>query len=407
MVKGIRHVLLCRGRRDKEKVKEHTDWLDLPEGQWTKEGSRDTANAWWDRHLSRILIEDIESHEEAKAIAGIVTDSAKHLGLSLDSSVTAELIDNSDRIGRASPKTKFLSHWQKEFLDSKKSDKQRGPGRFDNLKRSIDRFAAFIGGGARVEAVTESAYQKFYDQLMAGDFSDYFRRDTMRDVKTFIAFLWQQRALNEELRNLDTVKVKVVDPAVQHFTADELREILTNATGPVRLFVWLFANCGMRQKDVSSITHSMFDGKYLTRKRGKTQDHARAPRVSHLLWPETLKLIAEHRTVGKGSELMFLQPNGKPWVLDDDLNENDRRRRDDNFAELWHDFTKEHPQRLPAKYIRGSAANLITGNNQISLQVKFLGDVASGVILKHYVDPPQAELDKALTRLRKSILGNG
>jgi integrase len=402
-INKVRWRLLCRAREPGDEDKVNTGWLGLPRSQWTKEGSRDAANAWWARNIAATQIDDPEAFAEMEELAKVVSDSTAQLGLPRGSSLTRELIDRSSEITRASPNT-TLRAWRDEFLKLKKADGNRGAGRFDNLKRSIDRFVEFIGEGVSVSQVKEAKYREFFVQVKQGSHSEYYKRDRIRDVRTFIRFLWQERQI-EEIRNLDSLKVKVVDPAVQHFTAEELRAILANSTGTVRLFVWLFANCGMRQKDVSSITHSMFDGKYITRKRGKTADHARAPRVSHLLWPETLQLIAEHRTVGNGSELMFLQPNGKPWVLDEGLNKNDRRRRDDNFAELWRDFAKEHPQRLPAKHIRGSAANLITGNNQLSLQVKFLGDVPSGVVLKHYVDPPQADLDKAITQLRKTILG--
>lgn len=402
-VKGVRWRLLCRARRQDEE-KAATGWLGLPETQWTRAGSLEAANRWWEQNLTRALIDDPESHQEAKAIAGVVMASAARLGIPPASPLAAELIQNVNDIERISVQATSLRHWRDQFFALKKSDGNRGAGRFDNLKRSIDRFVSFIGENSSVSRVKESKYREFFVNVTQGAHGDYYKRDTIRDVRTFIRFLWQERQI-EEIRNLSSLTVRVVDPAVQHFTAAELRAILTNAAGPLRLFVWLFANCGMRQKDVSSLRHSMFDGKYITRKRGKTEFHARAPKVSHLLWPETLALITEHRTAGSGSDLMFLQPNGKPWVLDDALNANDRRHRDDNFAELWRDFVVDHPQRLPAKHIRGSAANLIEGSNQLSLQVKFLGDVPSGVVLKHYVDPPQAQLDRAVTQLRKVLVG--
>jgi len=400
-VKGVRWRLLCRARRPNEE-KAATGWLGLPEGQWTRAGSLEAANEWWEQNLTRTLIDDPELHEDVKAIAAIVTGSAARLGISSGSPLAAALIDNVDDIERVPTKTTLLRHWRDQFFSLKKSDGNRGPGRFDNLKRSIDRFVAFIGESAAVERVKESRYREFFVQVSQSSHSDYYKRDTIRDARAFIRFLWQERQI-EEIRNLNSLTVRVVDPAVQHFTAAELRSILATARGPLRLFVWLFANCGMRQKDVSSLRHSMFDGKYITRKRGKTQAHARSPEVSHLLWPETLAMVREHCTKGDGSELMFLQPNGKPWVLDEDLNEKDRRRRDDNFAELWRDFVADNPQRLPAKHIRGSSANLIEGKNQLSLQVKFLADVPSGVVLKHYVDPPQEQLDKAVVRLRQAL----
>ena len=387
--------------------KPNTGWLGLPENLWTKEGSWAAANAWWEANTIQTvdlpegaadLMATAEKVKMAAAMLGVPTPEAAGL-VGLVPAMKAKLAGE-----------KLLSHWQTTFLDTAKSDGQRRAGRFDNLKRSVDRFCASLGDGAPVGAVTEETYHSFYSALTKAGHSDYYTRDTMRDVKTFVTFLWAQRAIKEQLRNLDTLKVRVVDREQQHFEASELRAILNTAHGHLRLFVWLFANCGMRQKDVSSITHAMYKGGYITRKRGKTQDHANAPKVSHKLWPETIALIEQYKTEGKGNDLLFRQPNGNPWVLDEALNENDRRCRDDNFAELWRDFTAAHPQRLAAKYMRGSAANLLTSvgtaaTNQLSLQVKFLADVPSGVVLKHYIDPPQPDLDKAVTALRTTILG--
>ncbi|WP_254513860.1 hypothetical protein [Anatilimnocola floriformis] len=401
MVRGVRWRLLCRPQM-RDENKPHTGYLGLPESQWTKEGSQAAANDWWEKHQVPVQPNPVEELNQKVAVigraidrAGIVDPSPATLDAFVDEFVSGKLVESKT--------AQTVGKWRDEFLALKKADGGRRSGRFDNLKRAVDRFVASLPDGAGVDAVTEENYRKFFKAITSADHSAYYKHDTLQDVKTFIKFLYQERQLSEPLRNLDSLKVKIVDHAVQSFTVEELRLILRDATGPLRLFVWLFANCGMRQKDVSSITHAMYAGGYLTRKRGKTADHARAPKVSHKLWPETLALIEQHRTTGKGSDLLFLQENGKPWVMDDTLNKNERRCRDDNFAALWRDFVETHPQRLPAKHLRGSAANLIQGNNQISLQVKFLADVPSGVILKHYIDPTQEQLDEAITGLRTTI----
>lgn len=400
MVHGIRWRLLCRnGIFDPNKP--HIGYLNLPRSLWTKEGSRESANAWWDSNLIATQVRDPELHAALKATLQSVQAAVDRTGFPVDSEVTEAITDQLRITRPASSANKLmLEYWKKEYLALKREDGQRGAGRFDNLQRSITRFVEEIGPSSTVNAITEEKYRRFCHALLKAELSGAYKRDTISDVRGFLRFLWEERLI-PELRNLLSIKARVVDSEVQHFTADELRAMLTTATGPLRLFVWLFTNCGMRQRDVATITPAMFDGKYITRKRSKTQDHANAPKVSHVLWPETLALVNEHRS--QGGELLFLQPNGKPWVTDAELNENGRRCRDDNFAELWKEFTAVHPQRLPAKYIRGSAANLITGNNQFSLQLKFLANVPTGVAHKFYVDPPQKDLDRAVMQLRKSL----
>ncbi|QDU25883.1 hypothetical protein ETAA8_09550 [Anatilimnocola aggregata] len=408
MVRGVRWRLLCRPKMLGED-KPNTGWLGLPEAQWTKEDSWAAANAWWETNAIRAVELPVGAFE-LMAKAEQFKNVAATLGVSLEAPEAKNLWEVLPAIPKVAS-NKGIAHWQKEFLDLKKSDGQRRSGRYDNLKRSVDRFCASLGDGAPVAAVTEENYRKFYSSIMKAGHSDYFTRDTVRDVKTFVNFLWQNRAIKEELRNLDSLKVRVVDREQKHFSANELRALLTKADGHLKLFVFLFANCGMRQKDVSSITHAMYKDGYITRKRGKTINTTpNAPKVSHKLWPETIELIEQFRTKGKGDDLLFVQENGKPWVLDDELNENDRRKRDDNFTGLWRDFIATNPQPHAAKFIRGSAANLLNPSgaiqtNQLSLQVKFLADVPSGVVLKHYIDPTQPELDTAVNALRVLILG--
>ena len=436
MVAGTTWVLMCRGQKPGE-VKANTGWLGIDERYWTKEGSAAAAGEWWKKrwikaatvtdsdgrvlNLAEGVLPDevVEATDKLKTKVAKVKRAMERLGhpgaktlrlvhmadydpsQTMSPDLLAAMFANVDDMTEpVTPDDKKLTFWRTQFLELKKGDGQRGAGRWDNLKRSVDRFVNSLGADATVDHVTEASYRNFYTQLMTSDSGDYFKRDTLRDAKTFINFLYQERQLNEPLRNLDSLKVQVADKAIEHFTADELRAMLKNASGPVKLFVYLFCNCGMRQKDVSTITHAMFDGKHITRKRGKNKKFKSAPTICYTLWPETIALINEHKSKGKGDDLLFVQPNGNQWVLDG-KNDDGSRKRDDNFAGLWRAFVAEYPQRLDAMDVRGSAANLIVGG--LSLQIMFLSDVPSGVVLKHYIQPTQPEFDKALAELRKTL----
>ena len=74
------------------------------------------------------------------------------------------------------------------------------------------------------------------------------------------------------------------------FEADELRNILSAATGPLKAMVLLAINCGFGQTDCSSIptTALDLDGGWLTFPRPKTAVARRCP-----LWPETVAALRE------------------------------------------------------------------------------------------------------------------
>lgn len=406
MVKGVRWRLLCRHQKPGE-AKDNTGWLGLSESDWTEARSQAAANAWWDQQAKpKVLfpegqakfVDDINKLNQTLDKAGIenTADNKQFI---------RQIFDNIDKVQNVTQKGKKVKDWADAYLVGKLADK-KSPGRYDNLKRSIRKFVESVGADSPVTAIDWQAWDNLSNKIRAGDLSDSYKRDIISDCRNFVRWL-ERREIIPEVKNIAETKIKVRSKKIKHFTKDELQLLLKQSKSMLNCFLLFFANCGFRQIDVATLTHSMIANGYVTRKRAKTED-TDAPIVSWKLWPETIKAINKFKTDSKDPDaLLFTRDNGLPWVIEE-LNEKDNRSRDDVFRrDLWLPFNAKHKSRLPTDLMRGSCANLMKTDsdrtNQISVQTKYLGLSPSGIALKHYIDPPQEDLDAAVMRLREVL----
>lgn len=94
------------------------------------------------------------------------------------------------------------------------------------------------------------------------------------------------------------------------FKADEVRQLLDHAAGPIRTFILLGINCGYGQSDCSalsaaSVTRAVADG-VLTFDRPKTGIERETT-----LWPETIEAL---KATANTSGPAFLTERGNRWV---------------------------------------------------------------------------------------------
>ncbi len=403
MVRGTRWRLLCRGQKPGE-IKENTGYLNLPESQWSKSGSMAAANAWWDSFTTltpeqlaecQALADKIAKFDRAMQKAGIPrTDEMKPLA--------KELFLALDKLPDDTPAGTTLEYWSQQYFTYKLAQ-NRSPGRFDNLKRSIERFVKSIGASQPVKAINWNTWDTFEVEVRNSGLGETTQRDVISDVRQFVRWL-ERRDIVPPVKNLSETHIKISAKAIEHFSRNELRELLSKSNGILRCFLLLFCNCGFRQSDVATLTPAMLKGGYITRQRAKTKG-TNAPTVSWKLWSETLDAISHHKSTG---HLLFTRDGGQPWVVEK-LNEKQKRGRDDAFRrELWTPFAKDHSIRLSSDKIRASCANLLKTSsehtNSLSVQIKYLGQSPSGVALRHYIDPSQSDLDDAVMSIRALLL---
>ena len=404
MIKGIRWRLLCRGQKSGEE-KANTGYLDLPESDWTESRSLKAANEWWENWSPLTPAQLAECHDIADQIAKFdrIMKKAGIPKKEETKELARQILENLDTIEEPIAKGKSVQYWIGKYQAGKLAAKP-SPGRYDNLKRSLRKFSDSVGETAPVTDIDWQAWDDFVVAIKSGSLASSTQRDTLSDSREFIRWL-ERRDIVPAVKNLTETKTHVKLSKIEHFTKDELRKILQDSTGLLHCFLLLFANCGFRQSDVASLTPEMYDGKYITRKRKKAED-TNAPIVSWSLWEETIEAIEQYKE--KSGKLLFVRNNGKEWVIEK-LNKDDNRGRDDAFySDLWKPFKEELKLRLSCGDIRGSCANLLKTDsrytNQLSLQIKYMGQSPSGVALKYYIDPPQEDLDDAIMSLRKTLI---
>lgn len=400
MVRGKRWRLLCRAQRPGE-IKERTVWLGLPESQWTATGSQAAANEWWRKNDSQTLSPELM--ERVQKVAKLVR-AIDRVGLPLNDESIAAINPLLDQIEEPppTPTHETVKYWAEKYLELKLPKlKDRTPARYDNLKRSIFKMVASVGADKTITAINWQAWDAFEIAVKSSGMGEYGIRDAISDCRGFIRHLMRRKII-PPVENIAESKIKIRPKRIEYFSPEELRRMLSESDGMLRVFLLLFCNCGFRQKDVATLTPEMLNEKsgYITRQRSKVE-YTDAPIVSWKLWPETLKAIQQLRNK---TGLVLTRANGLPWVVEG-LNEKQNRKRDDAFRrELWLDFAERLDLKLSADAIRRSCANLLTTNstttNQISIQIKFLGQVPSGVASRHYIDPQQPEMDAAVMGLR-------
>src|ERR1700735_2830266 len=96
----------------------------------------------------------------------------------------------------------------------------------------------------------------------------------------------------------------------------EVRRLIDQAPGQLKLHLMLMIICGMTQIDISDLSLEQVDWETerIIRKRSKTDDHPNVPTVNHKLWSLTFELLRQYRQ--PSGERALLTLSGLPWVRD-------------------------------------------------------------------------------------------
>jgi integrase len=163
-------------------------------------------------------------------------------------------------------------------------------------------------------------------------------------------------------------------------------------------------NCGMTQKDVSDLRVSEVDWEVgrIARKRSKTREFEKVPRVDYLLWPETLRLLGQERA-GDSSDRVLLNSNGSPFWTED-MGDDEKYRKTDNVKNAFDRLKATTGIKKPMKSLKKTSASLIRNNeNFASLESLFLGHAPQSMSDKHYAQVPQGLLDRAMEWLGREL----
>jgi hypothetical protein len=287
------------------------------------------------------------------------------------------------------------------------------PDRHANVAGCLAHFTAFLGEKADIGLIDQDRLDGFYRFCLgkvaakrmdakAGWSADYARA-TFAVARTWIRWLWEKGTLEVPPRNLDSRGFTFGAPAkrVPTWTVEDVRRVIREAPGKLKLCLLLMVNIGATQADVSNLKNEEVrwaEGRVI-RKRSKTRDCENVPTVNYKLWPSTFALLERYRSEG---ELALRTDSGKPYVRKELVN--GKLVKSDNIASNYAHLKRRLKFQKPLKQLRKTAASLLESHETYGrLTSLFLGHSPRSMKDRSYAAPPRELLDEAVTWLGEQL----
>ena len=283
-------------------------------------------------------------------------------------------------------------------------------GQHVNLARCLLNFRDFIGPELHVEKMDGNALEGYFLELSsevkkrredpqkkAGMSPDYAAKH-LAVARSFIRYLWRKELVALP-RNIDSKEFgfKKGSKSVPTMTVEEVRNLIENATGQLKLHLLLMVNTGMTQKDIADLKDSEVDWENgrIIRKRSKTEDHEDVPVVNYKLWPLTAELLRRYRS---GTEIVLVTRGGARWAWEK-LMEDGKYRTSDNIATNYNHLKKrlkaKGVEARPLKLLRKTSATRIESHREYGRYVShFLGHSPRTIKDRHSSAPSQELFDE-------------
>ncbi|MEM6257464.1 MAG: hypothetical protein AAGI37_04040 [Planctomycetota bacterium] len=293
-------------------------------------------------------------------------------------------------------------------------------GRYATLLVHLEKFCNWAHDGQPVgeqepAAIRTSMLSQWHihllEQIGAETFSPKYANDLLSSVKQFISWAWEQEkcGLPRNLRS-KSLTIPIPKKRPQHMKLSDIRRLLEVASDRTTLYILLALNTGMTAKDISDLHPDELNVRKgtITRARSKTRRHANAPTVTYKLWPQTIKLLKQHRQ--KQGDRVLLTMKGDPlvrsWIKDDG-----KAAKVDSIRLAWLRAIKatgrDDQQEVKGtfKLLRATGANLIEQSGKFNgAATLYLAHSPGTVADQHYLASNQKSLDNAVEWLGKKIM---
>jgi integrase len=415
--------------------------LNAPE---TKEGSCRQANAWWSAKKAELdgyvpaptvpgspaavaallqawaghalttpeeagaALLDFMHHFKDKPLPPVVVQAA------LGPERVAQLEAGADRLlaGPPPPPDRSLSAQVERWGGIQQAQVAAGnltADRCDNNRIALCHFRDWCGT-ATLEEVDAQRLHDFYlhcigrvqerqaDPAGKAGWSAEYAKKVFATARSFLRFLWESELIPLP-RNIDSKAFRFGNGAkpVPTWTVEEVRRVITEAPGKLKLALLLMVNTGATQTDVSDLLDTEVDwvAATITRKRSKTSDHENVPTVCHKLWPVTFALLQKYRS---GQGRVLLTESGKPYVRKELVA--GKLVKSDNIASNYAHLKRRLGFKKPLKQLRKTSASLLESHPVYGrLTTLFLGHSPRSLKDRHYAAPSQPLLDEAVAWL--------
>jgi integrase len=379
---------------------------------------------WWEGEVAlaggveraRQLYDEVYQMFIGMLMAGhpIPKDMADHLG-----ATKAEELTKAARVLRLEAVSKDTSAGgvAASYLETRLTYYRAGQlsaKKYSEKKTLVGHFVEFLGAGLDVATLDGAKWDSYIRHVLsrlkpAGPWGPDRARNAVTAARELVRWCYEQGLLEELPRNLqrrfrvkDTTGERARRRKEATWTAEEFKGVLSQATGRMRLFLLLMANCGFTQIDISDLKDSEVDwglGK-ITRRRSKTGHLDQVPEVTYTLWPSTLALLREYRS---GGPVVLVPEQGAryvaAWVDEAGVkHETDTIRGPLRYLQKQIGFMK------PLKGLRKMGPTLLATHPEYSQYGQhFLGHATDNTADSHYVTPSQERFEAALLWLGRQL----
>jgi integrase len=313
----------------------------------------------------------------------------------------------------AGPATTTLGAASEGFLTGQLANHRAGQlsaKKFNEKKTLVGYFVEFLGAGLDFATLDGAKWESYLRHVLSklkpvGPWGPDRAQNAVTAARELVRWSYESGYLAELPRNLQR-RFKVKDrtgerskkKAAATWTAEEFKWVLSHATGRMRLFLLLMANCGFTQIDISDLKDAEVDWGLgqITRRRSKTRHLDQRLEVTYTLWPSTLSLLREYRS---GRPVVLLTEKGTPYVTSSVDSEGVKHEKDGirgNFAR----FQENIGFRKPLKGLRKMLPTLLATHAEFGRYAQyFLGHASNNTADTHYVTPSQERFEAALSWL--------
>lgn len=328
-----------------------------------------------------------------------------------------------DRIQRDAPPVNVddtISAHVDAFMRGKRQEADSGTitfGRVHRLESYLRAFSDHVGGSKPAEWITSTRLLDYRSSLLteitAKRMAASTAKERLSSIVMFVRWLYETESLPSLPRILDRrggqLAIDVPAPeSIVIFSSEEIATLIVKATERTRLYLLLTLNTGMTQQDISDLTWSEFEptSGRITRQRSKTRGRHKVPRVSYLLWPETLTLLNKFATTEHEGRVL-VNSNGSP-IVSESMDGNGKLKKSDAVRNAFKRLAEKCELSKSFKNLKKTSASLLNDQGEYhGIVGHFLGHSPGTMAEKHYAAPPQELFDKGVAWLGDYYRGKG
>jgi integrase len=294
---------------------------------------------------------------------------------------------------------------------------QLAPGTWNVISRDVRLFADWFGRDKDVDEITSKVLLDYHDHLVSQTNEPQKKRKfgrrtangRLKNIKSFIRWLCEMEIKESLPRNIDSrsLRIEFDIPKIVLFEKGEVLNLINGSSDQMQLYLLLALNCAMLPKDISDLRPDEVNWEEgrIVRSRSKTRRRkARSnniPTVNYLLWPETFELLKRFRT--DSADHVLLNRNGAPLktsFIGDDKKIHNISNIARQYGRLQDKLKIPKESRKSFKTFRATGASKLAEHETFGRYAQYyLADAPRSIADKHYVVPPKAQFDKAITWL--------